>query len=596
MQRLGIDLGKPDGIFNVKQSSAVLESTRAAIRRGNLMSAFKMFIALPDPSTEPDWPRNAMGKPIRNFLTDGFPRASYVLPPKEGSTITSALVSYAWGVDALKYEQMGGLTERQQTIAASYIYGTDAGTPNTSVFGKYILTGTEPASVVWNAEAGFGGGFKLDKPEDNYFTNSLFYHFQQAHSRANPGAAGSRVFFAGDSVGHLGGWVEGAGMSAINAIVAVCSEIAFATGEIALRDQSVSFLLDPTSNLFHKYVFVQGQQVQYTGLLEMHRVGSEDGIASAPPSDWSLVGPLQPPAGNYLLSTAVSSDGNIVAMVRNDGTVWIQERDEFGAWSAAVMIDGLNSIEKISIDSYERFNGPSQLVQLMAVAQNEIILHGIRTNGLWSSFQQPYPTARASECAIVLDGVNLQFVLKDSNADLRHGIRYPDNWTALGYPPGLNGTSNLKVASIAIGCTSLAVDLTTVAVIDFEGVVYVGTRYGAQGGNWSLWQRLEAPEGPASRVALVVQDDSNHAQLIATYGSAGPSGPNEVFSSARYAVVGPSVGTWTPLRKVPYPIGGKGRGVGTIAISRLPRVSGTVAPPFSTMILADVYPSWSKTV
>ena len=35
----------------------------------------------------------------------------------------------------------------------------------------------------------------------------------------------TNIFLSGDSVGHLGGWVEGAAMSAINAVVGVCSRI-----------------------------------------------------------------------------------------------------------------------------------------------------------------------------------------------------------------------------------------------------------------------------------------------------------------------------------------------------------------------------------
>ena len=67
------------------------------------------------------------------------------------------------------------------------------------------------------------GAFKVDKPGDNYFSSSLFYHYQLAHP--TNWYQGTDFFLSGDSVGHLGGWVEGAAMSAINAVVGVCSRL-----------------------------------------------------------------------------------------------------------------------------------------------------------------------------------------------------------------------------------------------------------------------------------------------------------------------------------------------------------------------------------
>lgn len=592
MQRLGVDLDRPGGLFEAPYSNAVLQSTQAAIRRCNLMSAYKMFLTLPEPALVPDWPKNSEGQPIRNFLTDGFPRASYVLPAAAGNNTTSALVSYAWGVDALKYEQLSE-DECQATISDAYLYGSRLGV-ETSVFGKAISLGNERKNVVWNTKSGFGGGFKLDKPEDNYFTNSLFYHFQLARTPFESSRLGSGVFFAGDSVGHLGGWVEGACMSAINAVVAVCSELDVKTNAIKLRDQSVAFLLEPASNLFHSYKFIQGDELQFTGLLEMQRLGSKSGDPSAPPSSYNFADDVQVFS---VLSAAVSSDGNVAVTVQHDGTVWLRERNAEKQWRPAVQISALSSVSspivKVALDSYAPVNGVSPWIQLMAITNDGSIFHGIRTAGVWSSFQQPYSVERAKDCSVVLDDNCLQFVLVDNQNYLRHGIRFPDarGWTTLNYVPGLDGAPNFQgVSKAAIGSTGIGKDIQTVAVIDLPGKVWVAMRYGKEV-TWSPWQGLSSPEGVenpnATHVAVVVQDDLNHAQLVAAF-EGGKLRTHSVYSCARYMGVGPSLQFWTPLRKVPYPMGGEGREVRAVGVSRLTGLEEECIPAFSTSIFATV--------
>ncbi|MGD7339312.1 hypothetical protein ACQCRO_20550 [Ralstonia pseudosolanacearum] len=61
---------------------------------------------------------------------------------------------------------------------------------------------------------GTAGGFKLDGTGDHHQSNLCFRY----HTHALNPRLGNRFFLASDSYSHLGGWLEGAFMSAINAV------------------------------------------------------------------------------------------------------------------------------------------------------------------------------------------------------------------------------------------------------------------------------------------------------------------------------------------------------------------------------------------
>lgn len=61
---------------------------------------------------------------------------------------------------------------------------------------------------------GTAGGFKLDSTGDHHQSNLCFRY----HTHARNPELGNRFFLASDSYSHLGGWLEGAFMSAINAV------------------------------------------------------------------------------------------------------------------------------------------------------------------------------------------------------------------------------------------------------------------------------------------------------------------------------------------------------------------------------------------
>lgn len=78
------------------------------------------------------------------------------------------------------------------------------------------VQGTDQVSYDWTTYT-TAGGFKLDMTGDYYQSNLCFRYHTQA---AVPGLD-SRFFLAGCSFSHLGGWLEGAFMSAINAVAGI---------------------------------------------------------------------------------------------------------------------------------------------------------------------------------------------------------------------------------------------------------------------------------------------------------------------------------------------------------------------------------------
>ena len=204
----------------------MIESVQAAIKRTNMMSASKTFTSIPSKSFEPgSWPQyyapDAPIKPILVTLTDKYPRQAYWLKSKnENSTV---LVSYAWGNDSTKMEAIRYGDERNAMLATAFAQMTsnaDAAAEYSNV--RDILAASMfTVTVDWQRREGIFGAFKLDYPGDYYHTASLAFHYTIANATDKPVVPAQLVYLAGCSISFLGGWIEGAAMSAINAATAI---------------------------------------------------------------------------------------------------------------------------------------------------------------------------------------------------------------------------------------------------------------------------------------------------------------------------------------------------------------------------------------
>jgi hypothetical protein len=545
-------------------------------------------LQVPPPKDEKLWPEGADKSKILCFLTDGVARATYALPPlPAGQKVTDMLASYAWGTDALKLQSMT-LPERQRFIAECYASGLQPGGGGgqavTLGVASAFAAAKRPKEVVWNQQPFVNGGFKLDKPEDNYFAASLFYHYQLAGKEAGLGPAD--VFFSGDTVGHLGGWIEGAAMSAVNAATAVCARIAATEpGMLTVRGQFAQLLKGGIVR-FHQYQTMDGSVPRRSGTNAMMRVGNWDNDPALP-ATWQDLGVTDPRDYSHL---SVSANGDFMVGVEpQNSLVYFNLTGPDGQWRVPQRLEQLGGVTSTSL-SVATEKGATQpaAAQLMVVDQGRGVWHGMWTEkDGWTAFRQPDWGAGITAVALDVEAGNAQVGMLDGQSNLAHAVRLTNGtWSGLVYPPGLRGPgSRFGATGVAVGCTPLTLDLTTVAAIDnVNGWVYVCIRDGRRL-TWTNWTLLPSPKDSsgrirsALRVRVLVLGGANDAQVLALFDD------GRLYSSVRNLKANPTGAAWTKFRPVPYPFSGL---AGTIAdfapcLTRDPEV-----PPLSTIAYAQL--------
>ncbi|HSU14784.1 NAD(P)/FAD-dependent oxidoreductase [Longimicrobium sp.] len=190
---------------------ALAEPVATAVRRVHLENSSKVFVESaafwdqPQPGTNHDWPRNVVGDTIlRNFYALTYPQAT----PDTGAV----LFSYTWADDSVKPQT---LTDPQARLA---LLLRDLATISPELRDQ-VETSMDPASVQiidWQSQPYFFGAFKLNHPGEDPYVQAMYYDFLKAGTQEDTG-----VYIAGDSVGFLGGWVENAFQTGLNAAAGV---------------------------------------------------------------------------------------------------------------------------------------------------------------------------------------------------------------------------------------------------------------------------------------------------------------------------------------------------------------------------------------
>ncbi|CAG8583374.1 7251_t:CDS:1, partial [Scutellospora calospora] len=169
------------------------------------------------------------GKPIQAVLSDCGLASSYIVP-NANPEYDSFLVSYTWEDDSTRqqydYYNSSNSDEIKSTVIntvfgkivdRSYRWIRDVSNNDN----KYILwwlhdflgrVNDDKFFFDWSAQSS-AGGFKLDLTKGHYQSDLCFRYHTHAASALN-----NRFFLASCSFSHLGGWLEGAFMSAINAV------------------------------------------------------------------------------------------------------------------------------------------------------------------------------------------------------------------------------------------------------------------------------------------------------------------------------------------------------------------------------------------
>ncbi len=178
------------------------------------------------------------GEEIKAVISDSGLAASYIVPsPFEGTRKATFLASYTWDDDTSRLQHDLGRYPQNPlpdapadekspiTMFDSMIDRAtrDIYDPNVRQYTRWwfssYLQGVDRAdrfSFDWSTNRS-AGGFKIDMTGDHYQSN-LCFRFHQHATQIIDQKPLCRFFLASDSYSHLGGWLEGAFMSAINAV------------------------------------------------------------------------------------------------------------------------------------------------------------------------------------------------------------------------------------------------------------------------------------------------------------------------------------------------------------------------------------------
>lgn len=207
------------------------ETVADAVRRVHLENSSKVFAETSAFWNQPagdglNWPRNVVGDTIlRNFYTLTYPDA----PANTGAL----LFSYTWADDSVK----------QQTVAdpdarlALLLRDLQTISPGLADEVAQSITAGTGQVVDWQNNPYFFGAFKLNQPGQDSYVASLFFDFLKAGQSSDTG-----VYLAGDSIGFLGGWVENAFQTGLNAAAGVAVSLG---GALTAPASSPFAQLDP---------------------------------------------------------------------------------------------------------------------------------------------------------------------------------------------------------------------------------------------------------------------------------------------------------------------------------------------------------------
>ncbi|HEY0044165.1 MAG TPA: NAD(P)/FAD-dependent oxidoreductase [Allosphingosinicella sp.] len=206
------------------------ESTADAIRRVHLENSSKVFVETSAFWTQANphgelWPRNVVGDTIlRNLYALTYPNA----PADSGAL----LFSYTWADDSVKQQTLLDPQARLDLL----LRDLQTISPDFAVQVSECIDRSTAQVIDWQNERYFFGAFKLNQPGQDPLVQTLFYDFQKAGTGADTG-----VYIAGDSIGFLGGWLENALQTGVNAAAGVVKSL----GGTLTNEASSPFTMDP---------------------------------------------------------------------------------------------------------------------------------------------------------------------------------------------------------------------------------------------------------------------------------------------------------------------------------------------------------------
>lgn len=175
-----------------------------AMDRTRYMQSNKTFVMVDRPFWKDKNPETGRDT-LSMTLTDRITRGTYLFDLGDDQPGVMCL-SYSWMTDALKMLPLS--TERRVEICLDTLGKIYPGVDIT----KHIVG--NPISVSWEKNESFLGAFKGALPGHYRYNHRMYRQFMQ--DRLPMQERG--IFFAGDDIGWVPGWVEGAVQTALNAV------------------------------------------------------------------------------------------------------------------------------------------------------------------------------------------------------------------------------------------------------------------------------------------------------------------------------------------------------------------------------------------
>ena len=175
-----------------------------ALDRTRYMQSAKTFVMVDRPFWKDKDPQS--GRDVMSMtLTDRLTRGTYLFDLGDDKPGVICL-SYSWMSDALKMLPLP--VEKRVQLALDSLQKIY---PNLDIR-RHIIG--DPITVSWEDDPNFLGAFKGALPGHYRYNRRMYCHFMQ---RDLP-AAQKGIFMAGDDVGWIPGWVEGAVQTSLNAV------------------------------------------------------------------------------------------------------------------------------------------------------------------------------------------------------------------------------------------------------------------------------------------------------------------------------------------------------------------------------------------
>ncbi len=198
-----VDMNLTDGGPGV-----IPEAVDSALRELHLMNSSKLFVL----TRSKFWQAPGVSLPS-NIQSDTLTRGLYCLDytpetPHEGYGVV--LISYTWGDDSTKYLALADPAERLDAClrALEACAGDFVAALRPEILPEHTRM------IDWQLERNYFGAFKLNLPGQDGYNQRLYSHFLGARD----------LFFAGDSIGWCGGWIESALQAGMNAACAVVNQ------------------------------------------------------------------------------------------------------------------------------------------------------------------------------------------------------------------------------------------------------------------------------------------------------------------------------------------------------------------------------------